>query len=75
MASAGSDFVVETPMCSASQHYTYPKRAENQDSKYRFIINLPEKDIVQAVRVRNLAVPLNCAIIIALLLCFRSRRA
>lgn len=42
----------ESPLCRTRVSYLYPKLALNADSKFRFIINDPDENYVQVVRVR-----------------------
>ncbi|XP_059079749.1 uncharacterized protein LOC131877925 [Tigriopus californicus] len=50
-------FEEESPLCSSVASYIYPKRAQNKDNHFKFIINVPEKSFVQAVRIERCRAP------------------
>eukprot|EP00095_Tigriopus_kingsejongensis_P010612 maker-scaffold795_size96016-snap-gene-0.20 protein:Tk10612 transcript:maker-scaffold795_size96016-snap-gene-0.20-mRNA-1 annotation:"PREDICTED: hypothetical protein LOC100741929" len=56
-ASSDQRYEEETPLCSSVSLYIYPKRAQNKDNQYKFIINVPEKSFIQAVRIERCRSP------------------
>jgi len=50
-------FIRETPLCDTRSQYIYPKRAKNKADEYRYILNVPNTEYVQVVRIETCSDP------------------